>query len=218
MPSEWGDPPDLYDSDFALATDFWDTVSSTIDDGRVMFELWNEPVYEEDELPPDDPNGSKWAELKPYFEGLIGAIRANGSSSVILATGNHWAYNMKGIKEDLLSDPNTAYTWHVYAGHDGNDPARWAYALDGLDEIKPVVVTKWGFKPKARAHYRGTARTFGNKFRDRFLEGRDLHSTAWCWSPYYGPEMLKRDWMTRTTWGKFAYNYLRTYNADPARP
>src|SRR5215208_8043793 len=39
-----GDPPDLYDSDFALAQNFWDTVSTEIQDGRVMFELWNEPV------------------------------------------------------------------------------------------------------------------------------------------------------------------------------
>jgi hypothetical protein len=56
---EWG-PPHLYDSDFALATDFWDTVSTQIQDPRVMFELLKEPVYEEDELHPSDPNGSKW--------------------------------------------------------------------------------------------------------------------------------------------------------------
>ena len=57
VPPEWGAPPDLYDSDFELATDFWDTVSTEIQDRRVMFELWNEPVYEEDELPPSDPHG-----------------------------------------------------------------------------------------------------------------------------------------------------------------
>ena len=217
VPPEWGSPPDLYDSDFDLATDFWDTVSSTIDDGRVMFELWNEPV-DESELPPSDPNSSKWAELKSYFDQLVSTIRGNGNQSVILASGNHWAYNLKGIKDDPLEDPNTAYTWHVYAGHDGNDPSRWALALDGLDEVRPVVVTEWGFEPKANAHYRGTARTFGNKFRNRFLEGRDLHSTAWCWSPYYGPRMLKRDWSGRTTWGNFARDYLRAYNESPVRP
>jgi hypothetical protein len=124
---------------------------------------------------------------------------------------------LKGIKDDLLEDPNTAYTWQVYAGHDGNDPSRWALALDGLDEVRPVVVTEWGFEPKANAHYRGTARTFGNKYRNRFLEGGDLHSTAWCWSPYYGPRMLKRDWSGRTTWGNFARDYLRAYNESPVR-
>jgi endoglucanase len=217
VPPEWGDPPDLYDSDFALATDFWDTVSTEIQDGRVMFELWNEPVNEE-ELPPSDPDSSQWSQLKPYFEDLISTIRANGSESVILATGNHWAYNLKGIKDDPLDDPNTAYTWHVYAGHEGNDPSRWAAALDGLHTVKPVVVTEWGFQPRAHAHYRGTAKTFGIKFRDRFLQGRGLHSTAWCWSASYGPSLFKRDWRTRTVWGDFAYDYLRAHNRDPARP
>ena len=42
------------------------------------------------------------------------------------------------------------------------------------------VPPEWGFQPRAHAHYRGTAKTFGNKFRSRFLEGRELHSTAWC--------------------------------------
>jgi endoglucanase len=218
VPPEWGDPPDLYDSDFALATDFWDTVSTEIQDPRVMFELWNEPVYEEDELHPSDPNGSKWAQLKPYYEELITLIRDNGSQSVILATGNHWAYNLKGIKDDPLSDPDTAYTWHVYAGHDENSPQRWAAALDGLHRVKPVLVTEWGFQPRAHAHYRGTAETFGKKFRDQFLEGRRLHSTAWCWSATYGPSLFKRDWRTRTVWGEFAYDYLRKHNRDPARP
>jgi endoglucanase len=218
VPPEWGDPPDLYDSDFALATDFWDTVSTEIGDPRVMFELWNEPVYEEDELHPSDPDGSKWAQLKPYYEELVTLIRDNGSRSVILATGNHWAYNLKGIKDDPLSDPNTAYTWHVYAGHDENKPQRWAAALDGLQQVKPVLVTEWGFQPRAQAHYRGTAETFGKKFRDQFLEGRGLHSTAWCWSAIYGPSLFKRDWRTRTAWGDFAYDYLRRHNRDPARP
>lgn len=217
VPPEWGAPPDLYDSDFDLAKDFWTTVSGEINDGRVVFELWNEPV-DEVELSPSDPNASKWAELKPYFNQLIDIIRGNGNQSVILASGNHWAYNLKGIKDDLLEDSNTAYTWHVYAGHDENKPARWAQALDGLEGVRPVLVTEWGFKPRTNEHFQGTARTFGNKFRDQFLEGRGLHSTAWCWSPYYSPELLKRGWSGRTTWGNFAYDYLRTYNTNPTRP
>ena len=66
---------------------------------------------------------------------------------MILATGNHWAYNLKNIKDDPLSDPNIAYTWHVYADHDENNPNRWAAALDGLHRVKPVLVTEGGFEP-----------------------------------------------------------------------
>lgn len=55
--------------------------------------------------------------LKPYFEDLISTIRENGNQSVVFATGNYRAYKLKGIKDDPLSDLNTAYTWHVYVGH-----------------------------------------------------------------------------------------------------
>ena len=93
--------------------------------------------------------------------------------------------------------------------------ARWPV---GLREVKPVVATEWGFQPRAHAHNRGTAKTFGRKLRDRLLEGRPLHSTAWCWSGTYGPSIFKRDWRSRTVWGDFAFDYLRKHNADPARP
>ena len=89
-----------------MAQDFWDAVSPGVQDRRVMFELWNEPVYEEDELLLSDPDGSKQSLLKPYFEDLISTIRDNGNQSIVFATGNHWAYNLKGIKDDPLSDPN----------------------------------------------------------------------------------------------------------------
>jgi hypothetical protein len=55
--------------------------------------------------------------LKPYFEDLISTIRENGNQSVVVATGDYRSYNFKGIKDDPLSDLNTAYTWHVYVGH-----------------------------------------------------------------------------------------------------
>jgi len=103
-----------------------------------------------DELSLGDPNGSKWTGLN-----LTNTIRDN--QSVVPATGNHGAYNMKGIKDDLLEDPNTAYTCHVYAGHDENKPARWVQALDGPEEVRPGLVTEWGFRPRTNEHFRGTA-------------------------------------------------------------
>jgi hypothetical protein len=39
-------------------------------------------------------------------------------------------------------------------------------------------VTEWGFQLKAHAHSRGTAKTFGRRCRDPFLEGNALHRTA----------------------------------------
>jgi Cellulase (glycosyl hydrolase family 5) len=183
---EWG-PPDLYDSDFALATDFWDAVSTQIQDPRVVFELWNEPVYEEDELHPSDPNGSKWAQLKPYYEAVISTIRDNGSQSAILATGNHWAYNLKKTSRmtrsriPTLPTPGTTTGATTRTTRTAGPPRS-----TGCTGSSRFSLPR-GVEPGANAHYRDTAQTFGNKFRDRFLEGRRLHSTAWCWSKSYGP-------------------------------
>lgn len=205
----------MYDSRSVIAEDFWDTVSRKINDGRVLFELWNEPVSRPDE---DLEAAEKtWPQLKRFYEKLTAVIRRNSNNSVILAAGGKWAYCLRGVKADLLPDAQTAYTWHVYAGHDRNDPKRWTAALDGLHRVRPVLVTEWGFEPGARAHYKGTAADFGDRFRDEILEGLGLHSTAWCFLPGWGPS-LQRGWGRRTRWGDFAFAYLNRANAQAVRP
>jgi Cellulase (glycosyl hydrolase family 5) len=213
----WGTPVDLYDSSFALAVDFWDTISRRLHDDRVMFELWNEPTFAAHETNPHDTATSRWRDLKPYFERLVTTIRGNGATSIVIASGNHWAYNLKGIRTDLLADPNSAYSWHVYSNKEFNDPERWAAALDGLDTVKPVVVTEWGFEPTSVEHWRGTADGFGEPFR-RLLEAHGLHSTAWCWNANYGPALLEKDWTTPTVLGSFVQAYLHETVEGTARP
>ena len=215
--ARWGTPVDLYDSSFALARDFWDTISRRVHDDRVMFELWNEPTFAAHETNPHDTATSRWHELKPYWERLVATIRGNGATSIVIASGNHWAYNLKGIRADLLADPNSAYSWHVYSNKEFNEPERWAAALDGLDSVKPVVVTEWGFEPMSSEHWRGTADGFGEPFR-RLLESHGLHSTAWCWNANYGPALLEHDWTTPTVLGAFVREYLREGREAVARP
>jgi aryl-phospho-beta-D-glucosidase BglC (GH1 family) len=200
----WGAPEDLYDSDFALARDFWRMASRRFGrNGAVIFELWNEPVKTGNESVADR---TQWAELKPFWETLTADIRAHGNN-LILATSGHWAYNMRTVKDNLLADPNTAYAWHAYAGSESNRPDLWAASLDGLHDVRPVVVTEWGFYPGVNAHYRGSASSFGSKFV-RFLDERRLSSTAWCWHGSYMPRMLSRNWRTPTVYGTFVKKYL----------
>jgi len=200
------DPADMYDSDFTLAKDFWDKVSGRFGaEGRIMFELWNEPIYSENEYPalPD-----RWPTLKPYLKQLTEIIRTH-SNNVVLATGNLWAYDLRGIKDDLLPDPQTAYAWHVYAGHDDNKVSLWEEKLDGLDKVRPVMVTEWGFQRFTTEQYRGTALTFGLKFVIGILMRHGLGSTAWCWNPFWGPALVRPDWATPTAYGAFVRFYLR---------
>ncbi len=209
VPAEWGDPPDLYDSDFALAESFWEATAARFgDDGRIVFELWCEPLHPGDESS-DAPGQrvSRWAELKPYWEQLLKIVRAR-SDNLVLAASNYWAYNLAGIRDDLLADDNTAYAWHIYAGTDDDHPANWAVALDDLDRVRPVVVTEWGFDTNFGALHYGTADSFGRMFADQFLSGRSLGFTAWCWHADWTPALLQSDWTTPTPYGAFVFELL----------
>jgi hypothetical protein len=212
------DPPDLYDSNFDLAKSFWDAVSARFgQDNRIIFELWNEPVLSKKEEDEDNVR-PQWQQLKPYFAQLLRIVRTH-SQNVVLATGNEWAYDLRGIRSDPLPGTDIAYSWHIYAGTDDDDPAQWARHLDSLQTIAPVMVTEWGFQQHTTESFRGTAKTFGIKFVRDFLQARHLHSTAWCWHPDWTPVMLKLDWKTPTPFGCFVKNYLTTpSNFGAAKP
>jgi len=207
-----GSPPDYYSSAFAPAEDFWSAMASLFGgDGRIMFELWNEPTLGPDEVPPG-PGSSHWTDLKPYWQQLLAVIRTGGAQNVVLATSNHWAHDLTTIASDLLDDPQTAYTWHCYPAHDGNDLAHWTTALGGLDAVKPIVVTEWGWGP----HFPGSRRGFGIPLRDDVLEPKGFHFTAWSWLIHNAPE-LHRQWTSAyTAWGKFLLEYQQSF--APVRP
>lgn len=205
-PSEHGEREGLHDSSFELAKDFWDAAAREFGgDGRIAFELWNEPVRG-----PDDwkPNPADWIELRPYLEELTEIVRRHSQNMVIVSGGN-WAYCLAGIRDNPPSDANTAIAWHVYAGKELNDEKRWAVAFDEIHRDFPVIVTEWGFAETGQPHYRGNFKDFGEKFARRWLIGRDLHWVAWCWHPTVGPPLLESDWKTPTAFGSVVGKMLR---------
>jgi len=216
VPDWEGGIKDLYDSDFKLATDFWTTCAKAYgQDGRVGFHLWCEPLYNDKDW--ETPLGSTWKELNPWFMKLTDSIRAQGAGNLVLASGNRWAYDLSGIRQDLLPDKNTAYEWHVYGGHDDNDLAQWKEKLDDLNTIAPVVVTEWGFEAGTDQHFKGDEDSFGKPFLN-LIESRGMSWTAWCWHPTWGPAMLKDDWKTTTPFGTFVKDALARLNGKAVRP
>ncbi len=198
---------DFYESRFSLAMDFWMTAALDFKDPAILFELWNEPISNTEEEEGGDLG--YWEKYRPHWRVLTDAIRANGNSNVMLVAPPLWAFNLRGVKEALLPDQNTAYTWHVYGGV---PPEEWTDALDDLDRAKPVVVTEWGFEPDAQQHWSGTAGEFGAPFT-ALMDERGLSSTAWCWNPNYGPS-LRRPNGKLTVWGTFAKEYLKKHAAQ----
>lgn len=201
IPSWSGSPRDTYDSGFPLARDFWSEMARRYgSDGGIAFELWNEPAN-------FDAQGKSlpypgWNDLRPFMQQLLDLIRLS-SQNLVLATGGQWAYDLRGIKDHPLKGSNVAYAWHVYAGHDQNNPALWAEKLDDLDKTAPVLATEWGFQRGADAHYNGRPDDFGLPWVRQILEPRQLGWIAWIWHPEWGPPMLEPDWRTPNEFGRF---------------
>lgn len=205
-PNRWGGDADLYDPSFELAESFWRAMASDYGrDGRVLFEFWNEPVREADY----SDNVPRWEELRPYFQRLVDLVRRMGARNVLIATGNQWAYNLRGIAEHPLRGRDIAYAWHVYAGASENNHHEWAWHLAELQKRFPVFVTEWGFQRRTTEHFQGTPQDFGVPFRDGFLKGRRLHFTAWCWSHDWEPAMLQANRRTPTEFGRFVRETLQ---------
>ena len=205
-PAEWGLPWDAYDSNFAMATAFWDAVGRRYgNEGRVMFELWNEPVHKDSEKVGAKP----WKELKAFYVRLLGTVRQHGNN-VALCGGLKWSRDLNGIKMNPLADPNTAYCWHVYPGQDKGSAAAWERRLDGLPANRPVIATEWGFDAdpgqEASAFFTPLDR-YPLLLAERFLP-RMAGWVGWSWQPAWGPSLIHPDWRTPTAAGHFVRDLL----------
>lgn len=205
--ASWGLPDDIYDTDLTLAIDFWTEIARSFGhDPGVIFELWNEPTVSATLWV---STGQHWPIFKAAWLRLIEAIRRH-SDAVVLASGGVWAHDLKSVARNLIEDDRVAYAWHVYPPADHGRPSGWLDSLDGLNRVRPVVVTEWGFCRDCPSYIRGTARDFGTPFARTVLEGLGLHSTAWCWAGGAAPAMLEADWITATEYGRFVRGYLET--------
>ncbi len=201
----WGLPLDAFESDEALAIDFWRRTSARFGrDTCILFELWNEPVYDGQYW---RSTGEHWPFLKALWSRLIDEIRLR-SDAIIIAAGGRWAHDLKGVADDLIDDPRVIYSWHCYPNEDRGVASRWPDSLGGLPAVKPVIVTEWGFSRDGHDAIRGTPEDFGIPFVRDVLEPLKLHSMAWCFSSGATPRLLAPDGVTPSEYGAFVKDYL----------
>jgi hypothetical protein len=193
---------DLYSSDFDLALEFWDTVSKQGWDGRVLFELWNEPASNNyDYTNSESARNAHWKEVKVWWEELIRVIRDNGADNIIIAAADYWTGDLRGVKNSLIEGGNIAYAWHRYGRVGNNTVTNWETRLDGLYFVAPVLVTEWGYDIRPDSMHYSTKSDFADKFIPNILEKHSLHSFAWSCDPWYTPSMFPS-----------SEAYLREYN------
>lgn len=131
---------------------------------HVIFELWNEPVFQ------------SWEEVKAYSQDVVDAIRAVGARNLVIVGSPSWSQRVDQAAADPVFDHNVAYTIHFYAATHGQWLRdRVAQALrDGI----AIVATEWG-----------TCDASGNGRIDleeserwlTFLAANDIGWANWSW-------------------------------------
>ena len=123
---------------------FWTEVATRYqDDGRVIFELYNEP---------HDIPWSVWRDGGPTGEGwdaagmqqLYDAVRDTGAKNVVIAGGVDWAYDLSGLPGDTeLDGYNIMYATHPY-DHANKQPDAWQTDWGFLTDDHAIIASEFG--------------------------------------------------------------------------
>jgi hypothetical protein len=115
---------------------FWQEFAQKYkNDGRVIFELYNEP---------HDVSAQVWRDGDGQFAGMqqmYDAVRATGANNLVLAGGLDFAYNLETVlPAQQLTGINIAYVTHPYKFKSPPPPQGY----DGVTATFPVVATEFG--------------------------------------------------------------------------
>lgn len=155
---------------------FWSEVASRYhDDGRVSFELYNEP---------HDISWATWRSGGATTQGfravgmqqLYDTVRQAGANNLVIIGGLDWAYQLSGVVENRIAGYNIAYATHPYNTPE-RQPASWDASWGFLTETDPVIATEFGNlnDPSCTPDYAAAV-----------IQYADSHAagwTAWAWYP-----------------------------------
>lgn len=122
---------------------FWSQVAEKYKgDGRVQFELYNEP---------HDVSWEVWLNggasgdgfTVVGMQGLYDAVRATGANNLVIVGGLDHAYDLKGVPSHRVKGYNIAYASHPY-DFPNKQPANWRQDWGFMASTDPVVLTEFG--------------------------------------------------------------------------
>jgi endoglucanase len=179
----------MYDTTRKETFEFWRQVSRHYRDDPVvvLYELFNEPT---------DYNGTlgklTWTQWKPILEEIVGIVRANDRSSIVVVAGLDWAYELRDVLANPIDAPAVAYVSHPYP-QKREEPwePKWEADWGHVAATYPVFVTVLGFDRKGSVPFIGTSR-YGRAIVG-YMERKGMSWAAWCFDVDWGPTLI-RDW------------------------
>ena len=96
---------------------------------NIIWEIFNEPTTQ------------KWTDIAQYHEEVISVIREH-SDNLILAGTRTWSQRVDEAAKSPLSDDNTAYVLHFYAGTHGSSHRKTAESA--MEQGAAIFISEWG--------------------------------------------------------------------------
>ena len=154
---------------------FWSEVAARYkDDGRVLFELYNEP---------HDVGWGIWKSGGKTTAGwtavgmqqMYDAVRAAGADNLVIIGGLNYAYDLSEVSRVRISGYNIMYATHPYGGPSEKAPGAWDTSWGYLAATDPIIVTEFGDLQKCDGMYSQTLISYADRLNTSW--------TAWAWYP-----------------------------------
>ena len=202
---------------------FWSQVAAVYkNDGRVLFELYNEP---------HDVSWGTWKSGGMTSQGwtaagmqqLYDAVRGTGAENLVVIGGLNYAFDLTGVPANRISGHNIMYATHPYGGSADKGPSAWFAGFGQLTRTDPVIMTEFGDGQECSNN---SYTPMINTFVSQVIAYADMHLANWtAWAWYDGgcgfPSLIS-DWTgTPTPPGMIVQGALQGYgepSPDGKRP
>ena len=192
---------------------FWRTISRHYAGHNTVafFELFNEPTTYREQLGP-----ISWDDWKKIVVNEITLIRACNPQVIPLVAGFDWAYDLTPLRLSPIAAEGIAYTVHPYANKRPQPwEPKWEEDFGFAAEKYPVIATEFGgfARPPGTNSPPPAAESAGRGNRNnaaygpaiiKYLEGKGISWTVWCFDPEWGPTLIRNWNYELTPSGEFA--------------
>lgn len=179
---------------------FWSDVATRYaGDGRVLFELYNEPhdidwstwknggqvtsSYDPDTSDTDYSTPGSITYEAAGMQALYAAVRATGAHNLVIAGGLDWSFDLSGVPEHGIDGYNVVYATHLYP-FSTKLPDAWPNAFGFLRDQVPLVVSEFGpantIDPDCPPGYADDVLAYTDE--------TPLHWVAWDWFAAGSPD------------------------------
>ena len=156
----------------AHSATFWTEVAARYKgDGRVLYELYNEP---------HDVPWDVWLNGGPSGDGftvtgmqaLYDAVRGAGAENLVIIGGLQFAYDLSGVAAYRVQGHNIVWATHPY-NQTGKQPGNWDTGFGSLAATDPVMATEFGDSKSCAADYDTTLIAYA--------DAHHVSWSAWAW-------------------------------------